>query len=193
MLVPHSTPITSRLLCWFSFVASDCSVLVFLNILQRGICLFKLIYLKAVEVINSFQREAKLRNRMQQANYSPAKAAHGYKRRRIQGVVPRTACLPITLLSLIPIMSGAGLCSDSVTGMTAGLVLIRNDHRPGCKQTRARTHTLRALAQTDTRTSALHSLVCKARCGLSLLALAVIRGCHLRLRTFVRSKQGKTA
>lgn len=39
------------------------------------------------------------------------------------------------MLSLIPLMSGAGLFSDSVTGMTAGLVLIRNDHRPGYKHT----------------------------------------------------------
>lgn len=40
----------------------------------------------------------------------------------------RITCLLITLLSLIPIMSGGAPCSDSVTGVTAGLALIRNDH-----------------------------------------------------------------
>lgn len=42
-------------------------------------------------------------------------------------------CLPLTPHSLIPIMSGAGPRADCVAGMTAGLVLIRNDHRPGHK------------------------------------------------------------
>lgn len=50
-------------------------------------------------------------------------------------VIKCSACRLITLLSLIPMMSGAGLCSDSVTGMTAGLVLIRNDHVSGYKHT----------------------------------------------------------
>lgn len=38
-----------------------------------------------------------------------------------------------------------------------------------------------------------HSLICKPDCSLSLLVLAMIRGCHLWLHTFVSSKQEKTA
>lgn len=65
------------------------------------------------------------------------------------------ACLLLTLLPLIPIMSGAGPCSDCVAGMTAGLVLIRNDHRPGYKHTRTYTPVthFRTLTPTDTCTS----------------------------------------
>ena len=117
-------------------------------------------------------------------------------------VAPCIVCLLITLLSLIPIMSGAGLCSDSVTGMTAGLVLIRNDHRPGYKH--AHTQPSHIVDHLHKQTSAhlrhlclqpeqQHSLICKPDCSLGLLVLATIRACHLWLRTFVSSKQEKTA
>lgn len=65
------------------------------------------------------------------------------------------ACLLLSLLSLIPIMLGAGPCLDCVAGMTAGLVLIRNDQRPGYKHTRMHTPVthLGPLTPADTCTS----------------------------------------
>lgn len=68
-------------------------------------------------------------------------------------------------------MSGAGLCSDSVTGMTAGLVLIRNDHRPGYKHTHI-SHDLHKQTHAPLRQWSLqqHRLICKPDCTLSLLA-----------------------
>ncbi len=123
--------------------------------------------------------------------------------------MPRITCLLITLLSLIPIMLGAGLCSDSVTGMTAGLVLIRNDQRPGYKHTQShtRTHTSikssRPLTQTGTCTSPSpqlavvfwqqHSVICKPDCFRQPLSTSTIRRCHLWLHSFVSSKQEPTA
>ncbi len=100
-----------------------------------------LIRLEVVEAIYLFQRETLLKEKK---NYSrqitqQLKRYTATRGEEYKCVVPCIACLLITLLSLIPIMSGAGLCSDSVTGMTAGLVLIRNDHRPGYKHTH--THT----------------------------------------------------
>lgn len=46
---------------------------------------------------------------------------------------------------------GAGLCSDSVTAMTAGLVLITTDHRSGYKHTHTGLTHCGTLTQTDRR------------------------------------------
>lgn len=100
-----------------------------------------LIHLEVVDAIYLFQRETLVKKKSYSRQVSCYKWYTASRGEEYKCVVPRLACLLITLLSLIPIMLGAGLCSDSVTGMTAGLVLIRNDHRPGCKHTHT-PHTL---------------------------------------------------
>lgn len=125
---------------------------------------------------------------LQPTNYSAVNLYGATREGGYKCLVSGIVCLLITLLSLIPIMLGAGLCSDSVTGMTAGLALIRNDHRPGYKthtQTHARLRHLGLQSQQQRR------LTCKPDCSRNLSLLATIRACHLWLHTFVSAKQEK--
>lgn len=120
----------------------------------KSLCV-SLIRYEALEAIYLFRRETKKKKT------TVDKLLNGWRLPRLQGgeeyesVVPHIICLLITSLSLIPVMSGAGLCSDSVTGMTAGLVLIRNDQRPGYKHKHTHihnTHTHMSLSHTHTYT-----------------------------------------
>lgn len=97
-----------------------------------------LIRLEVVEAIYLIQgkprrEKKKKKKRLHLTNYSALKATRVGENKC---VVPCTTRLLITLLSLIPIMSGGGLSSDSVTAMIAGLVFIRNYHWTGYKHTR---------------------------------------------------------